>query len=395
MVWGGILWSMLEMFVMPMMGKGVSFDTRTRKVDFLMIFPRSMIRVAKLIPLCALLAALTSTLHAQEVANIPGLTAGDRIPPISAKDQNGSVQTFDALKGDHGLLLLFSRSADWCPYCKQQLMQLQQAKREFEANGVHVASLTYDSPAILKSFADRKGITYPMLSDPQSQIIRAFGILNPDGKGFAAGIPFPGMYYITPDGVIQKRFFEAQYSDRFTPNVAYAELFGGATPAAKSLAVQRRPHLTLQLAQSDTVAGPGSRLELLVKIDPAPKVHVYAPGAEANGYKVIRLTLDPSPDFRALPATYPPGTIMEFPALKESVPVYSKPVVLRQDIVMTATREFIHSIGEGRQIEASGTFNYQACDDHECFSPVSEPVKWTVQVEPLDTVRAPEAIRRK
>ena len=359
------------------------------------MFLRSMVRRAKLSIACLLLPVLAGTLHAQAGNEIPGLTVGDRIPPISAKDQTGSARTFDTLKGKHGLLLLFSRSADWCPFCKQQLMQLQQARQEFEAKGIEVASITYDSQAILKSFADRKGISYPMLSDPQSEIIRAFGILNPDGKGFAAGIPYPGMYYISSDGIIQKRFFEAQYSDRFTPNNAYAELFGGATPAAKPIRSEQLPHLTLQLAQSDTVVGPGSRLELLVKVNPAPKVHVYAPGAEAHGYKVVSLALDSSPNFRALPAPYPPGIIMEFRALKESVPVYSKPVVIGQDIVMTATREFIHSIGQGKQIEISGTFNYQACDDHQCFNPVSEPVKWTVQLEPLDIVRAPEAIQHK
>src|SRR5258707_5017579 len=140
---------------------------------------------------------------------MPGLMPGDLIHSIAAKDQNGSGQAFDSLKGSHGLLLLFSRSADWCPFCKQQLIQLQQAKEEFEVRGIHVASITYDSQAILKSFADRKAITYPMLSDPQSEIIRAFGILNPEGKDFAAGIPYPGMYYIAPDGIIRKRFFES------------------------------------------------------------------------------------------------------------------------------------------------------------------------------------------
>ena len=33
-------------------------------------------------------------------------------------------------------------------------------KQEFEAKGIHVASVTYDSWAILKIFADRKGIAY-------------------------------------------------------------------------------------------------------------------------------------------------------------------------------------------------------------------------------------------
>lgn len=62
---------------------------------------------------------------------------------------------------------------------------------------------------------------------------------------------------------------------------------------------------------------------------------------------------------------------------------------------MAATKDFIHSVGQGKQVEISGMFHYQACDDNQCFNPVSKPVKWTVQVEPLDTVRAPEAIRHK
>lgn len=351
--------------------------------------------LVKLAVICFLSFALVGMLHAQAAGATPGLKAGDRIPSISAKDQNGTTQTFRSLKGKHGLLLLFSRSADWCPFCKQQLLQLQQSKAEFEARGIRVASITYDSQAILKNFADRKGITYPMLSDPHSEIIRAFGILNPDAKGFAAGIPYPGMYYITPEGVIQKRFFEAQYYDRFTPSDAYAEIFGGAPPAEPPFVVRHGPHVTVQLTQSDKIVGPGSRLELLVTITPAAKVHVYAPGAEAHGYKPVKLTLSSAPDYQALPMDYPADQILRFPLLKESVPVYNRRTVFRQDIVITATRDFVHSVGEGKQVEVTGTLSYQACDDHQCFIPVAQPVRWTLQVIPLDTVRAPDAIRHK
>jgi peroxiredoxin len=34
---------------------------------------------------------------------------------------------------------------------------------------------------VLKSFADRQHITYPLLSDPDSKIIRAYDILNEAG----------------------------------------------------------------------------------------------------------------------------------------------------------------------------------------------------------------------
>jgi hypothetical protein len=91
-----------------------------------------------------------------------------------------------------------------------QFIQLQEAKARFEDKGIRVASITYDSEEILKEFSVRKSVTYPMLSDTGSKIIRSFGILNPDGKGFAAGIPYPGIYSNSPKGKVERRFFEAQ-----------------------------------------------------------------------------------------------------------------------------------------------------------------------------------------
>jgi peroxiredoxin len=336
-----------------------------------------------------------ATMYAQSSAPIPGITVGDKIPSIASVDQFGHPQTFESLRGKHGLLLLFSRSSDWCPYCKRHLMELQQAKPEFEAKGIHVASITYDSVGILKDFSDRKGITYPMLSDTKSKIIRAFGILNPEGKGFAAGIPYPGIYYISPDGVIQKRYFESQYSDRITPNDIYADIFGVSPLVAPEAKPISAAHITLRLSQSDKIVGSGNRLKLLVHIEPAAHVHLYAPGAEKNGYKVVKLQLDPSTDYRSEPRHYPPSTLLTFPELKETVPVYSKATVLSEDLLIAATKEFNRSIGDGKTLHITGTLFYQACDDHKCFLPVQQPVSWDVHVQPFDLVRVPEGLQHK
>jgi Peroxiredoxin len=336
-----------------------------------------------------------STVYAQSSAPIPGVKVGDTIPSIATVDQFGQPQTFESLRGKHGLLLLFSRSADWCPYCKRHLMELQQAKPEFEAKGIHVASITYDSVAILKEFSDRKGITYPMLSDTNSKIIRAFGILNPEGKGFAAGIPYPGIYYISPDGVIQRRYFESQYSDRFTPNDIYADIFGVSPLRGTEGEPISAAHLRLRLSQSDKTVGAGNRLKLLVTIEPAAHVHLYAPGAEKYGYKVVKLQLDPSTDYLSEPLHYPPSTLLNFAELKETVPVFSNATLLSDDIIIAATKEFNQSIGDGKDLQITGTLFYQACDDHKCFLPVLQPVRWVVHVQPFDLIRSPEPLRHK
>ena len=80
------------------------------------------------------------------------------------------------MSGPNGLLLLFFRSADWCPFCKGQLVDLEGAQKAFASRGINVAGVSYDSQAILSDFARRRSISYPLLSDTSSSLIDAFGI---------------------------------------------------------------------------------------------------------------------------------------------------------------------------------------------------------------------------
>jgi peroxiredoxin len=126
-------------------------------------------------------------------ANDSGLQPGAKIPGFRLKDQDGRLRSFDSLKGPNGLPILFNRSADWCPFCKAQLIDLERARTTFEAKGIHVVSITYDSPEILKTFAQRRGLHFTLLSDPDSKTIDAFGIRNPEATGTQAGIPIPNL----------------------------------------------------------------------------------------------------------------------------------------------------------------------------------------------------------
>src|SRR5436190_18628804 len=88
--------------------------------------------------LAALLAIVTtsSSLGAQQTATQPvtapmpdvqtlGPQVGTRVPDFTLTDQNSKTRTLQSLMGPKGLMLLFYRSADWCPYCKTQLAELQ------------------------------------------------------------------------------------------------------------------------------------------------------------------------------------------------------------------------------------------------------------------------------
>ena len=59
-------------------------------------------------------------------------------------------RTLADVMGKNGVVLMFFRSADWCPYCQAQLIDMNGGVPEIEKRGYRVAALSYDSPEILR-----------------------------------------------------------------------------------------------------------------------------------------------------------------------------------------------------------------------------------------------------
>jgi peroxiredoxin len=94
------------------------------------------------------------------------------------------------------------------------LVQLQADLKKFEAAGVQVAAVSYDSVEVLAKFARNRKITFPLLSDPGSKTITAYGLLNKEAKGRTAGIPYPGTFLIDREGVVRAKLFRDGYRAR-------------------------------------------------------------------------------------------------------------------------------------------------------------------------------------
>ena len=321
-----------------------------------------------------------------------GLRTGEKAPDFSARDQFGNTQTLETLRGSKGTVLLFYRSADWCPYCKGQLIQLQAARKRFEEQGIKLAGVSYDSVEILKFFSDRRKIEFPLLSDPDSKIIRMYHVLNSEAVGPNAGMARPGYFFIDPKGNIREKFFEAKYRERLTGNTVLSKLFPELGEEVSDTV--EAPHLQLSVGQSDRVAVPGNLVTLTAEVRLPPDVHVYAPGTK--GYKPIKLTIDPQSDFALKQASYPTAKILYLPAIKERVPVFEGTFKIRQDLKANSATDFSGALGaDGKQVTVKGTLEYQACDSKICFLPASVPLEWHLQIVPLDRQRAPEDIRHK
>ena len=271
-------------------------------------------------------------------------------------------------------------------------MQLQAAKKRFESQGIKLAAISYDSQATLKDFADRHGIDFPLLADPKSEIIRNFNVLNPEAKGMTKGMAYPGFFYIDESGVIREKYFESKYTNRFTANNIIGKLFPELTEQVAQNV--EAPHLHLALSQSDRAVAPGSRVTLTAQIELPPDVHVYSPGL--TGCKPILLELQPYPGIELSEVTYPNSKILYLEAIRERVPVFEGKFRISQDVTVipSETRDLVRTLVSAQKtISITGELKYQACDKVICYPPASVPLKWQLQVLPLDLKRSPGPIR--
>ena len=291
-------------------------------------------------------------------------------------------------------------------------MELQDRAEELRGQGLGVAAISYDSEEVLSDFAQRRGISFPLLSDDDSAVITEFGILNTvaaEGVGpdkddpavvadvrqyvsvFGAsqnvvGTPFPGTFMLDAQGRVTSRFFEEFYRERNTTANVMLKLGAGLSPIA---AVEgSTAHLNITAYPSNPSITVGTKFSLAVDVEPNANIHVYAPGAEAMGYRVIGFTMDAVPHIRFEPVEFPESEIYHFEPLDERVPVYQRRFTLLQEAVVSGEPEVEEALSQIDAVTLSGTLNYQACDDTLCFDPVSVPLSFTLDVETLDRQRA-------
>ena len=272
-------------------------------------------------------------------------------------------------------------------------MELEKSLDAIRKQGLGVAAISYDSVAVLKSFADRHHITFPMLSDTDSRIIRDFGILNESvAKGTAQyGSPYPGTYILDARGRVVSKYFEDDYKERDSATDILARQFGAQADVRSGVLETR--HLRLRTTASTPTARPGHRIVLSLDIELKPKMHVYSPGVE--GYIPIDWKMEEGAFLKTLPFTYPASQKLLLPAIHETVPVYQGHFRVSREVMFgpeAALKPLVNAAGD---LVLKGSLRYQACDDHECFLPQSIPVEWRFHFEGLDRERAPAELQRK
>lgn len=155
-----------------------------------------------------------------------GPEVGTQAPEISVINTQESPVNIKQLNGDKGLIILFFRSADWCPFCKRHLIEMNDYAQKLADLGYGLAAISYDNSKILKAFSEEKSIEYPLLSDQSVNTMKAYGIVNtqyqPGDDNY--GIPYPGVVILDKSGKVTDKYFFEGYRNRVKFDALYQQL---------------------------------------------------------------------------------------------------------------------------------------------------------------------------
>lgn len=107
----------------------------------------------------------------------PGATA----PEFRLTDQHGSTVSLSDFAGERAVVLVFFPFA-FSGVCTSELGALQESLPRLASEGAAVLAVSCDPVFALRTFADRDGLEFPILSDfwPHGAVASAYGVHDAD-----------------------------------------------------------------------------------------------------------------------------------------------------------------------------------------------------------------------
>lgn len=146
---------------------------------------------------------------------MPQLSAGSPAPDFTLTAADGSQVSLSDHRGRH--VIVYFYPAAMTPGCTKQACDFRDSLAPLASAGYVVLGISPDAPAKLAKFVDRDQLTFPLLSDPDKQVMQAWGAW---GEKSLYGKKVVGVIRSTlvvdPDGVVQL----ARYNVKATGHVA-------------------------------------------------------------------------------------------------------------------------------------------------------------------------------
>jgi thioredoxin-dependent peroxiredoxin len=101
------------------------------------------------------------------------LEAGDKAPAFTLPDQDAALVSLKDFAG--GPVVVYFYPADDTPGCTKEACQFNENLSAFSRSGARVVGISPDGAAKHTKFREKYGLTFPLLSDPEHEVMEAYG----------------------------------------------------------------------------------------------------------------------------------------------------------------------------------------------------------------------------
>jgi peroxiredoxin Q/BCP len=156
----------------------------------------------------------------------PRLEVGDKAPAFSLPDADGNTVKLSDYRGRRVIVYFYPAAST--PGCTKQACDFRDSRSDLNGAGLDVIGISPDKPAKLAKFRDDQKLTFPLLSDPDREVLTAWGAYGEKT-----------MYGKTVQGVIRSTFVvdekgkiaEAQYNVKAAHTTTKIQKIIAAAPA--------------------------------------------------------------------------------------------------------------------------------------------------------------------
>ena len=127
---------------------------------------------------------------------------GSVAPDFTLRSDDGTPVTLSSNRGNNVVLAFFP--AAFSSVCTKELCTFRDQMARLNGANARVFGISVDSFFALKAFRDSQGLTFPLLSDFNKEVIEQYGVCNPDMIGLK-GIAFRSVFVLDRDGIVRHR----------------------------------------------------------------------------------------------------------------------------------------------------------------------------------------------
>ncbi|NLI17659.1 MAG: thioredoxin-dependent thiol peroxidase [Actinomycetales bacterium] len=132
---------------------------------------------------------------------------GQPAPPFTLATADGEVSLAAVVRGAERGVIVYFYPAAMTPGCTTEACDFRDSLNSLASAGYSVVGISPDQPAKLRTFAEKENLNFPLASDPDNAVAKAYGAF---GEKKLYGRVSEGVirstFVIAPDGTVSHAY---------------------------------------------------------------------------------------------------------------------------------------------------------------------------------------------